>query len=99
MFINFLRYVQKKERIFIGNQIAFEKELLRFQTNWKEIAEEYGLVPVAEYGPGCVALNLYTEGAAQCLRYDVPEERAIVEGFAGKTNTKITAYKLGDSNV
>ncbi len=38
MFINLLRYVQKKERVVISNQVAFEKEVLRFQKEWKKVA-------------------------------------------------------------
>ena len=38
MYINFLRYVQKKERVIISNQVAFEKEVIRFQKEWKKIA-------------------------------------------------------------
>ena len=96
MFINLLRYVQKKERVVISNQVAFEKEVLRFQKEWKKVASEYGLIPVPEFKEGTIALGLYEGDVMQCLRYDVPEERNVIEHFALKTNIRITAYKIGD---
>ncbi len=99
MFINLLRYVQKKERIFIGNQVAHEKETIRFQTKWVDVAKEYGLVPTPEFKEGTVALGIGVEGIMQCLRYDVEEEREIVNGLAKGRSSIINAYKLGDSNV
>ena len=96
MYINFLRYVQKKERVIICIFFSFEKEVIRFQKEWKKIAAEYGLIPVPEFKEGTIALGLYDEGILQCLRYDVPEERNVMEHFALKTNITITAYNIGE---